>query len=95
MIRSFRNAYATLAWNRQAAKGFSIEVLRAAYRKLMQLNSARSLADLRSPPGNRLEALKGRRAGQYSMRITDQWRVCFRWQQGDAFDVEVCDDHDE
>ena len=57
------------------------------------LNNARGLADLRVPPANRLERLKGRRRGQYSIRINNQWRVCFRWSRGDAYDVEIVDYH--
>ena len=64
-----------------------------ALRKLRMLNNARSLQDLRSPPGNRLEKLKGNRAGQYSIRINDQWRICFVWRSGDAFEVEIADYH--
>jgi proteic killer suppression protein len=66
---------------------------RATRRKLLYLHRARRLRDLQVPPGNRLEALKGRRKGQHSIRINDQWRVCFRWQDGDAHDVEVVDYH--
>jgi toxin HigB-1 len=95
MIRTFRNDLARLAWAREGAKGVPKDILRTAHRKLMQLNSAQSLDDLRSPPGNRLEALKGRRKGQFSIRINDQWRVCFRWQVNEAYDVEICDYHDE
>ena len=95
MIRSFANDLALAAWNRQAAKGVPTDILRTAYRKLMQIQNARSLSDLRSPPGNRLEPLKGRRKGQHSIRVNDQWRVCFRWRDGDAYDVEICDYHDE
>jgi len=64
-----------------------------AERKLQQIDSAETLEALRSPPGNRLEALKGNRAGQHSIRINDQWRVCFRFEGGDAFDVEIVDYH--
>lgn len=64
-----------------------------ARRKLRMLNNAASLEDLRVPPANRLEALKGDRDGQFSIRINDQWRVCFRWQAGDAYDVEIVDYH--
>ena len=64
-----------------------------ALRKLRMLNNAHGLSDLRSPPGNRLEKLKGDRAEQHSIRINDQWRICFRWQDGDAFDVEIVDYH--
>lgn len=62
-----------------------------ALRKLRMLNQARKLQDLRVPPGNRLEALKGERDGQHSIRINDQWRICFRWKDGDAHDVEIVD----
>ena len=66
---------------------------RVARRKLLYLNHARLLHDLRVPPGNRLEALKGKRKGQHSIRINDQWRICFVWRRGDAFDVEIVDYH--
>lgn len=66
---------------------------RIARRKLLYLHRARSLHDLRVPPGNRLEALKGDRKGQHSIRINDQWRVCFAWARGDAYDVEIVDYH--
>jgi len=66
---------------------------RVARRKLMYLHRARTLQDLRVPPGNRLEALKGDRKGQHSIRINDQWRICFSWRDGDAFDVEIVDYH--
>lgn len=95
MIRSFGNDWARLAWERRAAKGIPTDILRVAYRKLMQIQHAQTLTDLRSPPGNRLELLKGARKGQHSIRINDQWRVCFRWQEGDAYEVEICDYHDE
>ena len=66
---------------------------RQARRKLLYLNSVRTLRDLLQPPGNKLEALKGNRRGQHSIRINDQWRICFRWQDGNAFDVEIVDYH--
>ena len=66
---------------------------RIAQRKLRQLDAATELRDLAAPPGNRLEALKGNRAGQYSIRINDRWRICFRWSGGDARDVEIVDYH--
>jgi len=68
-------------------------VARGAKRKLDHLHAATSLADLAAVPGNRLEALAGERAGQHSIRINDQWRICFRWKEGDAHDVEICDYH--
>jgi len=66
---------------------------RVARRKLLYLHRAHRLADLRVPPGNRLEALRGRRSGQHGIRINDQWRICFIWQRGDAYDVEIVDYH--
>jgi len=68
-------------------------IRRVARRKLETLGAATSLADLKVPPGNRLEALKGERRGQHSIRINDQWRLCFRWKDGNAFDVEIGDYH--
>lgn len=67
--------------------------MRAAVKKLLMLDAARTLEALRSPPGNRLEALDGNRKGQHSIRINQQWRICFVWQSGDAFDVEIVDYH--
>lgn len=93
MIRSFRNDAARAAWERRFVKGVPQDVLRIGKRKLIQVHHARSLDDLRAPPGNRLEALRGDRAGQYSIRINDQWRVCFVWRDGDAFDVAIVDYH--
>jgi toxin HigB-1 len=93
MIKSFRNDFARAAWDRRFIKGVPQEVLRIGNRKLLQLHNARSLTDLHAPPGNRLEALSGRRRGQHSIRINDQWRVCFVWDGGDAFNVEIVDYH--
>jgi proteic killer suppression protein len=74
-------------------KGLGPEVRRAARKKLLMLNRAGKLADLRVPPGNRLEVLRGDRAGQHSIRINDQWRLCFVWREGDAYDVQIADYH--
>jgi proteic killer suppression protein len=93
MIKSFRNEAARAAWERRYVKGVPQEVLRIGNRKLTQLHNSRTLGDLRAPPGNRLEALSGDRAGQHSIRINDQWRVCFVWRDGDAHDVEIVDYH--
>jgi len=93
VIESFGNAAAEAAWQRRFIKGVPNDIIRVANRKLMQLHNARSLDDLRSPPGNRLETLTGSRKGQHSIRINDQWRVCFRWRNGNAFDVAVVDYH--
>jgi toxin HigB-1 len=92
VIRSFRSDETARLFRREAVRKFrSIE--RVALRKLRQLDAARELRDLNSPPGNRLEPLRGDRQGQYSIRINDQWRICFRWQSGDAYDVEIADYH--
>ncbi len=92
MIRSFRDAKAEALFNDRDVPRFrSIE--RVARRKLLYLHRARHLEDLRVPPGNRLEALKGDRRGHYSIRINDQWRICFSWRDGDAHDVEITDYH--
>jgi proteic killer suppression protein len=93
MIRSFRNAAALAAWERRFLKGIPNDVLRIGNRKLLQLHGAQTLADLKTPPGNRLEALSGDRLGQHSIRVNDQWRVCFVWRDGNAYDVEIVDYH--
>jgi len=74
-------------------KGIGPDVRRAARKKLLMLDRSVSLGDLRVPPGNRLETLKGDRAGQHSIRVNDQWRICFVWRQADAYDVEITDYH--
>ena len=93
MIRSFADRDSERLFNREPVRRFAGALARIALRKLRQLDAAVELADLRSPPGNRLEKLKGERSGQYSIRINDQWRVCFRWSGGDAHDVEIVDYH--
>lgn len=92
MIVSFSGKEAETLFNDgSVAKLRAIE--RQARRKLLYLSAAISLDDLRMPPGNRLEALKGDRRGQYSIRINDQWRICFRWHEGGAHDVQIVDYH--
>jgi len=93
MIKSFRNSAAKAAWARRFTKGVPNDVIKVANRKLIQIHNARNLTDLAAPPGNRLEALAGDRKGQHSIRINDQWRLCFRWLDGDAYDVEIVDCH--
>ena len=93
MIRSFRDKRTEDVFSRRFVRRLSIGVQRAAQRKLAILDAAEVLEDLRIPPGNRLEKLTGNREGQYSIRINDQWRLCFRWGEGDAFDVEIADYH--
>lgn len=78
---------------RQSSRKFPGDIQDRALRKLRQLDAAATVEDLRNPPGNRLETLKGDRAGQMSVRINDQWRICFRWSKGDADDVEIVDYH--
>jgi len=92
MIRSFRSKETeTLFADMEVPRFRAFE--RIARRKLLYLHRARSLQDLLAFPGNRLEALRGDRKGQYSIRINDQWRVCFAWKDGDAYDVEIVDYH--
>ena len=93
MIRSFREADTERLFNRLRARHLPQNIQRQATRKLWILHAAQSLADLRVPPGNRLEKLAGDRAGQHSIRINEQWRVCFEWRDGDAQQVEVVDYH--
>jgi len=93
VIRSFRDGDTERLFNRQPARKLGADLQRVALRRLRQVDAAGSLDDLRSPPGNRLEKLRGDRAGRYSIRINDQWRVCFRWSEGDAYEVEIVDYH--
>jgi toxin HigB-1 len=93
MIRSFRDEDSQSLFMRESTRRWSLPVQRAGLRKLLILDAATSLNDLRLPPGNRLEKLSGERSGQYSIRVNDRWRVCFRWIQGDAIDVEIVDYH--
>jgi proteic killer suppression protein len=92
MIKSFRCRDTEALFNRNRVKRF-VNIEAAARRKLNLLNAATSLEFLRVPPGNRLEALKGNRVGQHSIRVNDQFRVCFRWVDGNAEDVEIVDYH--
>ena len=80
-------------WNGRASRRFPGDIQERALRKLRQLDAARTVGDLRNPPGNRLESLEGKRAGQMSIRIDDRWRICFTWAAGDALDVEIVDYH--
>jgi proteic killer suppression protein len=93
MISSFRDKRTAAVWAGRLPKGFPPDLLRATRRKLGYLDAAGTLDDLRSPPGNRLGALSGNRAGQHSIRVNDQWRVCFVWQSGNAEAVEIVDYH--
>lgn len=93
MIASFTDEDSRRLFERERVRRWSLDLQRAALRKLLVLEAAETLDDLRSPPGNRLEKLAGGRVGQYSIRINDQWRICFRWHDGAAHDVEIVDYH--
>ena len=93
MIRNFADKEAQRIWSGTASRHLPGEIQHIARRKLRMLDNAAALSDLRIPPANRLEALKGSRKGQYSIRINDQWRICFRWNGGDAFDLAIVDYH--
>jgi len=93
MIRSFKCKETEKIFNRLFSKKFPNNIQRVALRKLRMLNRAIVINDLKVPPANRLELLKGKRKGQYSIRTNEQWRVCFKWRKGDAFDVEIVDYH--
>ena len=93
MIRSFACPETEKLFNDESSRRLPLQIQRVARRKLLVLHQARSLNDLRVPYGNRLEALKDDRKGQHSIRINDQWRVCFRWQGEDVLDVEIVDYH--
>lgn len=93
MIKSFRDKETEKIFNRQLSRKFPQEIQGIARKKLVVLDAAPRLSDLRIPPGNRLEALKGNRKDQHSIRINDQWGICFKWSDGDAYDVEITDYH--
>ena len=93
MIRTYRDARTELVASGRCPKGFPADLVRSAQRKLTMLDNAADLVDLRSPPGNRLEALKADRAGQHSIRINDQWRICFTWTEAGPESVEIVDYH--
>ena len=93
MIKGFQGKETEKIWIGQHSRRLPQAIQQLARRKLRILNNARTLDDLRIPPANRLERLKGDRAGQYSIRINDQWRICFSWNRGDALDVEIVDYH--
>ncbi len=93
MIRSFKSKEAQKIFGRDRSKKLPGDIQQVALRKLKMLHRSKTLADLRVPPANRFERLKGGREGQHSIRINDQWRICFRWERGDAYDVEIVDYH--
>ena len=93
MIQSFADAETALIWSGRRSLRLPADIEAVALRKLRLINQAQALGDLRAPPGNRLEALKGERWGQYSIRVNDQWRICFNWREGGAADVQIVDYH--
>ena len=93
MIKSFKDKEASKIFERIGSKKYSQSIQRTALRKLVMIHAAVDIHDLRVPPGNRLEKLKGERNEQYSIRINDQWRICFRWESGHAHDLEIVDYH--
>lgn len=93
MIQSFANDMTRQVWNRESVPRLGTDIQRAAQKKLRQLNAAGNLNDLRIPPGNRLEKLVGNRAGQYSIRVNDQYRICFAWTEQGPAAVEITDYH--
>lgn len=93
MIRDFADRETEGIWSGVRSRRLPSDIQQIALRKLRLLNQARELADLRLPPGNRLEALKGDRSGQFSIRINDQWRICFIWTEGGPAHVEIVDYH--
>jgi len=93
MIKSFKDAEAERIFHREMSKRLPTEIQAGALRKLRMIHHASQINDLRVPPANRLEKLGGDRAGNYSIRINERWRICFRWEERDAFDVEIVDYH--
>jgi len=93
VIKSFKDDETRKIYQRQRSRKFPFDIQQVALRKLRMINNAVTINDLRIPPANRLEKLSGDRAGQWSVRINDQWRVCFRWEGSDAYDVEITDYH--
>ena len=93
MIKNFKDDETQKIYQRQRSRKLPADIQQVALRKLRMINNSTSINDLRVPPANRLEKLSGNRAGQWSIRINDQWRVCFRWEGSDALDVEITDYH--
>jgi toxin HigB-1 len=93
MIKSFKDKEAERLFNREPSRKLPPDLQRVALRKLRMLHRAKNLEDLRIPPGNRLEALKGDRQSQYSIRINDRWRLCFTWEEENVHQVEIVDYH--
>ncbi len=93
MIKSFRSKETKKLFTQRQFARYPTDIQRIALRKLLLLDAAEKIDDLKVPPGNRLEKLTGNRQGQYSIRVNDQWRICFRWSEGDTYEVELVDYH--
>jgi len=93
MIKTFKDEETQMIFNRQRSRKLPPSIQQTALRKLRMINNAYTNSDLKIPPANRLEKLRGDRAGQYSIRINDQWRICFEWRSNNAYDVEITDYH--
>jgi toxin HigB-1 len=93
VIKSFADKRTAAIFLGYAVRNLPLQIQRRARAKLLAIDAAKQIDDLRVPPGNRLEALLGRRQGQHSIRINDQWRICFAWRDGEAWDVEIADYH--
>lgn len=93
MIKSFKDKETEKVYSREGSSKLPRNIQQVALRKLRMINNAKNLNDLRIPLANRLEKLKGNREGQYSIRINDQWRICFTWQEADAYEIEITDYH--
>ncbi|MCX5811286.1 MAG: type II toxin-antitoxin system RelE/ParE family toxin [Proteobacteria bacterium] len=93
MIKSFKSKDVERIWNGEIVRALPIDIQKVARRKLRILNNATDLNDLKIPPANRLEALKGNRKDQYSIRVNEQWRICFEWTKGNCYNVEIADYH--
>lgn len=93
MIKNFKSKETARIFKREFSEKLARDIQRSALRKLLVINSATNIAELQTPSSNRLEKLKGCRRGQFSLRINNQWRICFRWEDGNAYDVEIIDYH--
>lgn len=93
VIKTFKDAETQKIYQRERSRKLPSDIQQVALRKLRMINNAININDLRVPPANRLEKMSSNRAGQYSIRINDQWRICFEWKNGDAFNVEITDYH--
>jgi len=93
VIKSFKDKETEKIYSREGSRKLPVDIQQVALRKLRMINNAKNLNDLKIPPANNLEKLKGDREGQHSIRINDQWRICFKWKDGDAHEVEITDYH--